>query len=272
MTSIGEWLAECDEHITRDCALLLTHKLGVSQAHILTHPDAQIPAPALDELNTLKAALADNTPLAYLLEEWEFWSLTLMVSPAVLVPRPETELLVELSIELAPPGARFLDMGTGSGAIAVAVAKERPDLEVTATDRHADALAIARANADKHGTPMKFTKSDWFAELEGVWEIIVSNPPYIAEADPHLPALKHEPLHALASGQNGLDDLARIVANAPNHLTDGGQLLVEHGFDQAEAVRDLMTKQGFTDVHSVKDLAQIERVTSGTYPHPGRHD
>jgi release factor glutamine methyltransferase len=183
----------------------------------------------------------------------------------VLVPRPDTETLVEWALQCLDgrPAPAVLDLGTGSGAIALAIQHARPDARVAAVDASADALAVARANAARLGLPVRFAQADWLDGADHGLDLIVSNPPYIVAGDPHLAALRHEPLQALVSGADGLDDIRRIVRAAPEHLADGGWLLLEHGYDQAEAVRQLLAARGFAEVQSRADLAGIARCSGG---------
>jgi release factor glutamine methyltransferase len=206
-----------------------------------------------------------------MLGEREFWGLSLKVTPDVLIPRTETELLVELALERLPAGsdARVLDLGTGSGAVAVALAHERPRALVTAVDISVRALAVAGDNAARHGARLRLVQSDWFGAFAGAeplqFELIVGNPPYIAESDPHLAQgdLRHEPPGALVAGASGLSDLESIVAQAGTHLAPGGWLLLEHGFGQGAACKALFEQAGFVKVRTWPDLAGLPRVTGG---------
>ena len=186
----------------------------------------------------------------------------------MLDPRPDTETLVDWALEVIAPltSPRVVDLGTGSGAIALALQSQRTDARVLAVDASADALAVAQANAERLGLPVQFRQANWLVGVEGPFDAIVSNPPYIASADPHLAALTHEPLQALASGADGLEDIRAIVAQAPAHLRPGGWLLLEHGYDQADAVQALLAAQGFVRVQSRNDLADIARCTGGQWP------
>jgi len=248
-----------------DCELTLCHILEVNRASILARPERPLSANQLVEINRWADALRNNVPFAYLVGEQEFWGLNLAVSPHVLVPRPETELLVESALALLQNGASLLDLGTGSGAIALAIASERDDAKVTATDISTDALLVAKQNAETLGIEVTFQESRWLESLTGRWQIIVSNPPYIDPADPHLAHLHAEPQHALIADEKGLADLRQIITEAPNYLANGGWLLLEHGFDQAQQVRLLLEQSGFQAVTSHRDLANIERVSLGQY-------
>ena len=266
MNNIGQWLEQAADLSKRDRELLLSEITGLSQARILAFPETPLDTHELDRLQRAHQALRAGQPLAYVLGHQDFWSVRLVVSTDVLIPRPETELLVELALQLAPEAGRVLDLGTGSGAIAVAVAHTRSDLAVTATDRSTAALAVARRNARRYATNIEFIESDWFDQVSGRYDMIVCNPPYVAADDPHLPDLAAEPQTALVSGAQGLDDLGRVIAEARNYLATGAYLAVEHGYDQAARVRNLMHTAGFDNVRSAKDLAQIERATIGSQP------
>jgi release factor glutamine methyltransferase len=206
--------------------------------------------------------------MAYLTGEREFHGLTLRIDARVLDPRPDTETLVDWALELLAtrPDPAVLDLGTGSGAIALALRHARSDAMVTAVDRSADALAVARANAARLQLPVGFVQTCWLDGIAGPFDAIVSNPPYIASDDPHLAALGHEPLQALAAGVDGLDDLRTIVRNAPARLKPGGWLLLEHGWNQADAVRALLVQAGFDTVSSRRDLAGNDRCSAGRWP------
>jgi release factor glutamine methyltransferase len=214
----------------------------------------------------LCARRAADEPVAYLTGQKGFYGLNLQVDARVLDPRPDTETLVDWALErlAGHPAPRVLDLGTGSGAIALALAHARPDATVLAVDASADALAVARANAERLRLPVQFAQSDWFSAVPGPFDLIVSNPPYIAERDPHLPALRHEPLAALVAGADGLRDLRAIAAAAPTHLVPGGWLLLEHGWDQAEAVQTLLRTQGFEEVQTRNDLAGMLAAQAGS--------
>lgn len=257
-----------------DAQLLLLHVLGktdTDRAWLLAHDRDPLPEALERQYRQLSLRRATGEPLAYIVGNKEFFGLALQVDARVLVPRPDTETLVEWALErlagkagLAP--ARLLDLGTGSGAIALALKKTLPGLDVTAVDASAGALTVARANAEKHSLSVDFILGSWFENVSGHFDLIASNPPYIASADSHLTALQHEPLEALAAGEDGLDDLRRIIEQAPAHLHPQGWLLLEHGYDQAGAVADLLAQRGFSDVQSRRDLAGIARCSGGRWP------
>ncbi|MGI9218693.1 MAG: peptide chain release factor N(5)-glutamine methyltransferase [Hydrogenophaga sp.] len=257
-----------------DAQMLLLHALGRSphdRAWLIAHDSDPLTADAADRWGALLQRRQAGEPVAYLLGEKEFGGLTLAVDARVLVPRPDTEVLVEWALDALPPGGanvpRLLDLGTGSGAIALTVADRRPNVHVTATDASADALAVAQANAQRLGLAVRFAYGAWLAAVPGErFDVIASNPPYIAEGDHHLAALTHEPIGALTAGPDGLDDIRQIVAHAPSALNPGGWLLLEHGHDQAAAVREQLGAQGFEAVSSRTDLAGIERCSGGRWP------
>lgn len=254
-----------------DAQLLLLHTLGRSpheRAWLLAHDSDELDTDAQNRFLALVQRRVGGEPLAYLTGVKEFFGLPLQVDARVLDPRPDTETLVEWALErLATlPAPRVIDLGTGSGAIALALKHARPDAQVSAVDASADALAVARANAQRLGLEVTFLQGNWLAGLEGRFDLIVSNPPYIAEDDPHLAALGHEPRRALTAGTDGLDDIRTIIQQAPGHLQPGGWLLLEHGWDQATAVRTLLQAAGFADVQSRQDLSGIERCSGGQAP------
>jgi len=251
-----------------DAQLLLLHALGRpphDRAWLLAHDTDTLPEPLWTALSAQLLRRLAGEPVAYLLGEKEFHGLALRVDLRVLVPRPDTETLVDWALECLEGQAapRVLDLGTGSGAIALALQHARPDARVDAVDASADALAVARANAERLKLPVHFAQADWLAGADQGYALIASNPPYIAAGDPHLPALQHEPASALVAGADGLDDIRRIVADAPAHLAEGGWLLLAHGHDQAPAVRQLLAAQGFAEVQSREDLAGIARCSGG---------
>jgi len=258
-----------------DAALLLAHALGRSRGWLYAHGD-EVPEPAL--LRRFEALLArrlGGEPVAYLTGTRGFWTFELQVTPDTLIPRPETERLVELALERLQPGAalRIADLGTGSGAIALALALERPRAQVVATDASAAALAVAQRNAVALGAGnVSFRQGSWFEPLAGErFDLVASNPPYVAQGDPHLSRgdLRFEPAAALSSGADGLGDLRTIVRDAPAHLLPGGWLLLEHGFDQGATVRALLEDAGFGDVATARDLEDRERTSLGRWPTMG---
>ena len=257
-----------------DAQGLLLHTLGRSphdRAWLLSHDTDALDADTLARFDQLCARRLDNEPMAYLTGWQEFFGLTLQVDPRVLVPRPDTETLVEWALQavLGLQAPRMLDLGTGSGAVALALAHARPDAAVHAVDASADALAVAQGNARRLSLPVVFSQGSWLTGHSGTgatYALIASNPPYIPQHDPHLAALVHEPLQALAAGADGLDDIRTISAQAPAYLDPGGWLLLEHGYDQAAAVRALLQAQGFTQVQSRRDMAGIERCSGGQWP------
>lgn len=253
-----------------DAEVLLGFVLGQSRTYLYTWPERELSATQQSLLEELVARRASGTPVAYLVGEREFWSLPLQVNEHTLIPRPETELLVEQALARLPRSGRALDLGTGTGAIALALVSERPDAEIWAVDASREALKVARANVERLGLPVQLVHSDWFAQVSGQrFHLIVSNPPYIAEADPHLGQgdVRFEPLTALASGRDGLTDIRQIVARAPAHLHPGGWLLFEHGYDQGAPVRELLTQAGFSGVETVQDYGGNDRVTLGQWEH-----
>jgi release factor glutamine methyltransferase len=254
-----------------DAQWLLSHHLQRPRPWLLAHDEHPLPAAIAELVTTQLARRAAGEPLAYLLGEREFCGLALQVNPAVLIPRPETELLVDWALEVlaAAPATTVVDLGTGSGAIALALASRRPDLAVTATDASAEALAVAGGNAQRLGLAVSFVHGPWWAPLAGQrFGLAVSNPPYVAEGDPHLAALAHEPTSALTAGPDGLADLQAIIAGAPRHLLQGAWLLLEHGHDQGAAVRDLLQQAGFADAQTRCDLAGLDRCTGGRWSSP----
>lgn len=245
---------------------LAGHALGVNRAWLIAHDRDEIAPAAQARIEALLARRAAGEPVAYLVGEREFYGRDFMVGPGVLIPRPETEHLVEAALKRAPHNARVLDIGTGSGCIAITLKLERPDLQVSAVDVSAAALNIARANAAELHAEVEFAESDLFHALAGrQFELIVSNPPYIPEADAHLSQgdLRFEPKNALASGPDGLDAIRAIVDQAKAHLAPGGWLLFEHGYDQGEAVQGLLKAAGYAKVFLEQDLAGQPRVSGG---------
>lgn len=251
--------------------VLLGHALGVGRAWLIAHAPDELPAAAVAAYTSLLARRLAGEPVAYILGEKEFFGRSFKVAPSVLVPRPETELLVELALEklAADKPGRILDLGTGSGCIAITLALERPGCGIIAVEQSAEALSVAKQNAIHLGAKLGFYLGNWYLALPPDMEkfdLIVSNPPYVAEGDPHLAALAHEPGQALASGADGLDDIRRVVQDAAAWLVPCGWLMFEHGWDQGEACRGLLQAAGFAGVESRVDLAGIGRVTLGRLP------
>lgn len=251
-----------------EARVLAAHAWQVSHAWLIAHDTDPLSDAKVTAFETLLNRRMAGEPIAYLTGTREFYGRPFRVSPDVLIPRPDTELLVELALARMPAGQAMdvLDLGTGSGCIATTLALERPLTRLTAVDRSAAALAIARQNAEDLGAHVEFLASDWFAALAGQnFDLIVSNPPYIAAADPHLSRgdVRFEPLSALAAGLDGLDDLRRLIAEASAHLKPGGTLLLEHGYDQADAVQDLLRARGIRQPQSWSDLSGILRVSGG---------
>lgn len=251
-----------------DAQMLLLHALGRAthdRAWLVAHDGDVLPLAAAQLFTGLCRRRAEGEPVAYITGVREFFGLALQIDARVLDPRPDTETLVEWALALLDRPMAVADLGTGSGAIALALQSQRPQARVTAVDASADALAVARANATRLGLPVTFRLGSWLDGDTSHYGLIVSNPPYVATADPHLVALRHEPLQALASGIDGLADIRQIIQQAPGRLHPGGWLLLEHGHDQAQAVRSLLAAQGFTQVASRRDLAGIERCSGGQW-------
>ncbi len=266
LTRAAQSLAPSSPSARLDAELLVMHVCRLTRAELLTRDREPLTADQEAALDALIARRRQGEPIAYLTGRREFWSLDLSVSPAVLVPRPETELLVERALARIPVEAAWAvaDLGTGSGAIALALASARPRCRVVATDNSAAALAIARANAARLHLSVDFRLGDWLAPLaHETFDILVSNPPYVASGDPHLAALRHEPVSALAAGPDGLDALRAIVAGARAALKPGGWLLLEHGYDQAAAAGALLRERGYKNISCYPDLAGRDRVSEG---------
>jgi len=252
-----------------DAQLLLLHALAkpdAERAWLLAHDADELPKAIADVFRGLSLRRAAGEPLPYIVGYKEFFGLRFAVDARVLVPRPDTETLVHWALDVLKDVASpaVLDLGTGSGAVAIAVAHSLR-CSVTATDFSEDALAVATRNARQLAEDVQFVHSHWFDKVSGHYHVIASNPPYIASADPHLAALAHEPMSALAAGSDGLNDIRQIVQQAPSHLHPGGWLLLEHGYDQASAVRNLLRQRGFRQVQSRIDLAGIARCSGGKW-------
>jgi len=271
MPDVREALAAATQRLgdRTEAELLLLHVLQRPRSWLFAHAGDPLEMDVQTSYQKLLSRREAGEPVAYLVGHRGFWTLDLEVTSATLIPRPETELLVELALQRLPPGfsGRVADLGTGSGAIALAIAREHPRAQVIATDASATALAVARRNAQRHGIDnVSFVQGDWLAPLAGQrFELIVSNPPYIEAGDPHLARvdLPFVPANALASGRDGLDDIRRIVDGALGHLAPGGWLLFEHGWNQGEAARVLLRDAGYAEVFTAQDLEQRDRVSGG---------
>lgn len=257
--------------VPADARALLAHATGRDRAWLLAHAGDALERGPADAFFALAKRRREGEPVAYLTGRREFWGLDLAVSPAVLIPRPETEALVEAAVARLPTGRplRVLDLGTGSGAIALAIARERPQAQVLATDSSAEALEVAMANAKRLGIAnVAFLRADWYAGVpDGPFDAIVSNPPYVAEDDAHLGEgdLPFEPKLALVAGSDGLTALKTVVFGARDRLVPGGSLVVEHGYNQSETVRALFRAAGFAEILALRDLAGIPRVVAGKH-------
>ncbi len=269
------WLAQQlpPEEAKLEAELLVQRALGVKKTHLRTYPEQELTQTQEDQLHAWLTRRQMGEPLAYILGDTEFYGLTLSVSPSVLIPRQDTELLVDAALDLIPESvpARVLDIGTGSGAIAIAIASQRPKALVSALDSSSAALTVAKDNACAHKLPaIRFYLSDWFSDLPTQqFDIIVSNPPYIENDDVHLSqsSLPFEPAQALSSGQDGLDAIRLLCQQAPNWLADNGWLLIEHGYNQGAAVRSLFTQARFNQVTTHRDYGNNDRITLGQWNH-----
>ena len=251
-----------------EARILIAHALKCTRVQLVIRSKDELSRQQVTEISELFMRRMQGEPIAYLIGEREFSGLRFEVTPDVLIPRPETELLVEIAKEKLPKGGMALDLGTGSGAIAVSLAHERRDAKVTATDISEAALVVARRNASQLGVAIRFIQSDWFDKVDSQFDLIVSNPPYITAGDPHLAQgdLRYEPRSALTDDANGMMHLTSIVDGASAHLKPGAWLLMEHGYDQAAAVRALLSKAGWQQIKSWQDLSGIERMTGAVRP------
>lgn len=261
----SERLSDVSDSPRLDAEILLCRTIDMPRSYLFAHPEDELDELSASRFAALVERRAAGEPMAYIMGAKEFWSQELQVSPATLVPRPETELLVDLALREIPRKAqwRILDLGTGSGAIAIAIASERLLCDVTAVDISEEALAVARENARQLSLGnVHFAHGDWTAPVAGqVFNLIVSNPPYVCSDDPALDALRYEPVGALAAGPDGLDAIRVLAAACGGLLTDGGMLLLEHGADQADAVAALLAQHGWTEIRCHRDLAGRPRVT-----------
>jgi release factor glutamine methyltransferase len=252
-----------------EARMLAARVLGLSRVQLITQSEHRLTPAEAEQIAALFQRRIDGEPIAYILGEREFYGLALYTTPDVLIPRADTELLVDRALERLPAAGRVLDMGTGSGAIAVAIAHARPDAAVTALDTSTKALDVAHRNAQRHGVRVQLLQSDWYAELDAArqFDLIVANPPYIVPGDAHLSQgdLRFEPLEALTDDADGLQALRAIIRDAAVHLAPGAWLLVEHGYDQAAAVRALLERAGLREPQSWRDLAGIERVSGARH-------
>lgn len=273
MTTVAALLREAGSKLESetprlDAELLLGFVLQKNSAWFLAHGDDELPLPSRVKFLELLERRIAGEPIAHIIGSRGFWTLDLRVTADTLIPRPETELLVELAISkcASDKKLRILDLGTGTGAIALAIASECKNAEMIAVDKSAVALQVARENARKNNLQVEFIQSDWFEALaDKKFDLIVSNPPYIPNHDPHLSLgdVRFEPMMALASGVDGLDDIRLIIAQAPHYCLPDAWLMIEHGFDQGEAIRALFSNAGFSNVETVQDLEQRDRVTTG---------
>jgi release factor glutamine methyltransferase len=264
-------LAETSGSALLDAEVILCHVLNKPRSHLRAWPENNLSTEQQTQFSALISQRMQGTPVAYLTETREFWSRDFKVSPDVLIPRPDTELLIELSLELLnnKPKARIIDLGTGSGIIAITLAAERPDIDVIASDISPQAIAIAKQNASFLKTPLvQFIQSSWFNSIpDSKFELIISNPPYIASNDIHLSQgdVRFEPIGALVADDSGLKDIKNIVDNARHYLTQNGTLLIEHGFDQQEAVQAIFTQFNYCQVQTHPDLSGNPRVTTAQW-------
>ena len=264
-----EQLSESDD-ARLDSQVLLAYALNDSRTWLFTWPDKALDGATLTAFNALIEERKSGTPIAYITGYRDFWSLRLKVTPDTLIPRADTELLVETALTLknVEKSCDVIDLGTGTGAIALSLANECPSWHITATDINPKTLAVAKENATTLELAVRFKESAWFDAINDRYDLVISNPPYIELDDPHLQQgdLRFEPADALASGKDGLDDIRRLVQQALKHLKKDGYLLLEHGYQQAEAVRSLMAKAGYIDIETHQDIEDRDRVTLGKIP------
>ena len=271
LTSSSQRLIHSYDTSRLDVEVLVAHALNLTRTQLYLYSDRLLTPEETLTINALITRRYEGEPVAYIVGIKEFWSLDLKVTSGTLIPRPETEHLVELALGIIPGDVHWqvADMGTGSGAIAIAIAKERPKSQVVAVDESMAALGVAKENADEFNiNNIRFTQSHWFNSLAGeVFDLIISNPPYIGTEDTHLKQgdLVFEPSSALVSGKDGLDDIRQIALDAKKHLVDGGALLLEHGWDQAGAVQDILIEHLYANVQTHKDLSGNERITMGLF-------
>lgn len=271
--ALQEAMQQLADHVDdayTDSHVLMSHCLQKDRAWLIAHADDELAGQAADSFSQLIEQRQQGVPVAHLMGIREFWSRTFQVTPDTLIPRPETELLIEQTLALVAPtsGLKVLDFGTGSGVIAVTLACEHPDWQLSALDCSAEALQVARRNAQTHATDIDFIEACSLEVLsDKKFDLIVSNPPYIAADDPHLQQgdVRFEPPMALASGHDGLDCIRRLISEAPRSLEPAAYLIMEHGYDQGEAVRHLLQDQGYIEIHTEKDLAGHDRVTSARW-------
>lgn len=265
LTDGTEQLRSISDSPQLDTELLLARALDVPRSYLFAHPEDCLDPAAVDRFSSAMERRVTGMPIAYITGEKEFWSMILIVSPATLVPRPETEVLVDQALQRIPQAGNFsvLDLGTGSGAVALVIARERPHCDVTATDVSDAALTVARENANRHALPnVEFLHGDWTAPIaDRLFDLVVTNPPYVPSDDPDLENLRYEPRVALAAGDDGLDAIRRISVEARSVIRKGGSLLIEHGDKQKEGLARILSRDGWQNISHVNDLSGKPRVT-----------
>ena len=261
MLTIETWLQENQSTFRSELRLLACKFLSLTKAELMTHSAECITPELVEYLSFNLKELKSGTPFFYLVGNREFWSLDLEVNSDVLIPRPESELVVEKAIEVVKQKGKVLELGTGSGAISIALAKERPDLWIVATDVSLKALQVAQRNINRHQCKIELIAADWFQGIRNTWDLIISNPPYVSEDDPHLFHLKKEPHMALVGGASGSEALHNIIDQVHRYLEEDGYILLEHGFNQATEIQQKLTSSSFAEVASYKDLNEIDRET-----------